>query len=90
MVPKRDVAIYYGFLLRRSFFDTEAEKDYRLFSKIDYQTIIFDIYKIKNGELKVKTKNDLDHLRSIAEDKTQWRRLSANIREAAESYKSEQ
>ena len=40
-------------------------------------------------ESKFKTKNDLDYLRSIATDKTQKMRLSANIREAAEASKSE-
>ena len=38
--------------------------------------------------LNPKTKNDLDHLRSVAEDRTQWRRLSANSREAAEASNS--
>ena len=48
-----------------------------------------DLIRIDIGELKFKTKNDLYHLRSIADDRTQWRRLSANIREAAEASKSE-
>ena len=30
-----------------------------------------------------------DHLRSIAKERAQWRRLSANTREAAEESKSE-
>ena len=49
-----------------------------------------DLCQIPSGELKLKTKNDLDHLRSIAEDRKQWRRLSANIQEATEVSKSEQ
>ena len=39
--------------------------------------------------LKLKTKNDFDYLRSLAENKTQWRKQSVNIREAAEASKSE-
>ena len=38
-----------------------------------------DLCRILAGEMKLKTKNDLDHLRSTAEDRAQWRRLSANI-----------
>ena len=38
-----------------------------------------DLIHISAGELKFKTKHDLDRLRSIAEVRTQWRRLSANI-----------
>ena len=38
-----------------------------------------DFCRIPAGELELKTKNHFDHLRSIAEDRTQWRRLSANI-----------
>ena len=49
-----------------------------------------DLCRRPAGDLKFKPKNDLDHLRSTAEDRTQWRRLSANIREAAEASKSEQ
>ena len=30
-----------------------------------------DICRIPAGDLKLKTKNDLDHLRSVAEEKTQ-------------------
>ena len=48
-----------------------------------------DLIHIPAGELKLKTNYDLDHLRSIAEDRTQWRRLSANILEAAEASKLE-
>ena len=48
-----------------------------------------DLIRIPARELKFKTRNDLDHLRSIAKDRTKWsRRLSANIREAAEASKS--
>ena len=43
-----------------------------------------DLCRVPTGELKLRTKNDLDHLRSTAEDRTQWRRLSANTLEAAE------
>ena len=35
-----------------------------------------DFIRIPAGELKFKSKNDLDHLRSDAEDRTQGRRLS--------------
>ena len=38
-----------------------------------------DLRCVPAGELKIRTKNDLDYLSSIAEDRTQWRRLSANI-----------
>ena len=38
-----------------------------------------DLCRTPAGDFKLKTKTDLDHLRSIAEDRTQWRRLSANI-----------
>ena len=48
-----------------------------------------DLYLIPAGEHKLKTKNDFDHLRSITEDRTQWRRLSPKIREAAKTSKSE-
>ena len=48
-----------------------------------------DLICIPAGELKFKTKNDLDHLRSKAENQTQWRILTANMREAAEASKSE-
>ena len=47
-----------------------------------------DSIRLPAGELKFKTKNDLDHLR--AEDRTQsWGKISANIGEAAEASKSE-
>ena len=42
-------------------------------------TINKDLCLTPAGELKLKIKNDFDNLRSIAEDRTQWRRLSANI-----------
>ena len=44
---------------------------------------------ISAGEIKFKTKNDLNHLRSLGEDRTQRGRLSANILEAAEASKLE-
>ena len=47
-----------------------------------------DHISIPAGELKFITKNNLDHLRSTAEDRTQLRRLSATIQEAAEASKS--
>ena len=59
---------------------------------ITFLTIINkDLCRTPPGEIKVKlnTKNDLDHLWSIAEDRTQWKRLSANTEEAAEASKSE-
>ena len=48
-----------------------------------------DLCPIPAGELKIKTKNDFDYLRSKAEDRTQRKRLSANIQEAAKAFKSE-
>ena len=37
------------------------------------------LIRVSAGKLTFKTKTDLDRLRSIAEDKTKWRRLSATI-----------
>ena len=48
-----------------------------------------DLCRIPADGLKLKTKNDQEHLRSKAEDRTQWRKQSGNIREAAEASKSE-
>ena len=47
-----------------------------------------ELCRIPVGELKLKTKNDLDHLRSIAEDRTQCRRQFANNQKAAEASES--
>ncbi|GFR71979.1 hypothetical protein ElyMa_002105500 [Elysia marginata] len=37
----------------------------------------------------LKTKKNLDQLRSVAEDREQWRRLSSTVPEAAEASRSE-
>ena len=42
-------------------------------------------YLVDNTFPHVGYNHDFFHLRSIAEDRAQWRRLSANIREAAEA-----
>ena len=50
-----------------------------------------DLGRLPASDLKIKTKKELDHLRSITltEDRTPQSRLSANIREAAKASKSE-
>ena len=53
------------------------------------QVMSKELSRIPTGELKLKTKNDLDHLISIAKDRTQWKRISVTIREAADASKSE-
>ncbi|GFR85193.1 hypothetical protein ElyMa_004167600 [Elysia marginata] len=41
--------------------------------------------RLPTGELRLKTNEDLDHLRSIAPDRQQWKGLTTKIREAAEA-----
>ncbi|GFS10669.1 LINE-1 retrotransposable element ORF2 protein [Elysia marginata] len=41
------------------------------------------------SELRLKTNEDLDHQRSIAQDRQQWKGLTTKIREAAEASRSE-
>ncbi|GFS02849.1 hypothetical protein ElyMa_001133800 [Elysia marginata] len=48
-----------------------------------------DLSCLPTGELRLKTNEDLDHLRSIAQDRQQWKGLTAKIREAAEASRSE-
>ena len=46
-----------------------------------------DLCHIPTGEVKLNIKNGLDHLRPVAEDRTQWRRLSANtVEETVSEY----
>ncbi|GFR81769.1 hypothetical protein ElyMa_002348300 [Elysia marginata] len=44
-----------------------------------------DLSRLPTGELRLKTNKDLDHLRSIAQDRPQWKGLTKKIREAAEA-----
>ncbi|GFR68057.1 hypothetical protein ElyMa_005599000 [Elysia marginata] len=48
-----------------------------------------DLSRLATGELRLKTNEDLDHLRSIAQDRQQWKGLTTKIREAAEASRSE-
>ncbi|GFR86813.1 hypothetical protein ElyMa_002476900 [Elysia marginata] len=48
-----------------------------------------DLSRLPTGELRLKTNEDLDHLRSIAQDRQQWKGLTTKIREAAEASRSE-
>ncbi|GFR68688.1 hypothetical protein ElyMa_003738900 [Elysia marginata] len=48
-----------------------------------------DLSRLPTGELRLKTNDDLDHLRSIAQDRQQWKGLTTKIREAAEASRSE-
>ncbi|GFR60240.1 nose resistant to fluoxetine protein 6-like [Elysia marginata] len=43
-----------------------------------------DLSRLPTSELRLKTNEDLDHLRSIAQDRQQWKGLTTKIREAAE------
>ncbi|GFS07037.1 very-long-chain enoyl-CoA reductase [Elysia marginata] len=51
------------------------------------------LLKLRNiwigGELRLKTNEDLDYLRSIAQDRQQWKGLTTKIQEAAEASRSE-
>ena len=48
-----------------------------------------DLCRIPADELKLKTKSDLDHLRSIVKKKKEKKHRDENIREAAEASKLE-
>ncbi|GFR83921.1 hypothetical protein ElyMa_004137000 [Elysia marginata] len=48
-----------------------------------------DLSRLPTSELRLKTNEDLDHLRSIAQDRQQWKGLTTKIREVAEASRSE-
>ncbi|GFR75917.1 hypothetical protein ElyMa_005787300 [Elysia marginata] len=48
-----------------------------------------DLSRLPTGELRLKTNEDLDHLRSIAQVRQQWKGLTKKTREAAEASRSE-
>ncbi|GFS24655.1 very-long-chain enoyl-CoA reductase [Elysia marginata] len=47
-----------------------------------------DLTRLPTGEFRLKTNEDLDHLRSIAQDRQQWKGLTTKIPEAAEASMS--
>ncbi|GFS02198.1 hypothetical protein ElyMa_001117100 [Elysia marginata] len=48
-----------------------------------------DLSRIINSNLQLKSSHDLEHLRSIAQQRDEWTKLTARIREAAEASQSE-
>ncbi|GFR65227.1 hypothetical protein ElyMa_005525400 [Elysia marginata] len=44
-----------------------------------------DLSRIINSNLQLKSSHDLEHLRSIAQQRDEWTKLTARIREAAEA-----
>ncbi|GFR58493.1 Williams-Beuren syndrome chromosomal region 27 protein [Elysia marginata] len=48
-----------------------------------------DLSRIINSNLQLKSRHDLEHLRSIAQQRDEWTKLTARIREAAEASQSE-
>ncbi|GFS03709.1 hypothetical protein ElyMa_004639200 [Elysia marginata] len=48
-----------------------------------------DLSQIINSNLQLKSSHDLKHLRSIAQQRDEWTKLTARIREAAEASQSE-
>ena len=48
-----------------------------------------DLSRIQEHHYQLKTKQDLNDLRSVAKERTRWKELTAKIREAAEAPKSE-
>ncbi|GFR77145.1 hypothetical protein ElyMa_000501600, partial [Elysia marginata] len=48
-----------------------------------------DLSRIINSNLQLKSSHDLEHLRSIAQQRDEWTKLTARIREAAEAPQSE-
>ena len=87
--------ICFDFNLKNSICEARNKSEEKAFYISEYPLITQptdinkDLICIPPGQLKFKIKNDLDHLGLIAEDRTQRRRLSANIRESAEASKSE-
>ncbi|GFS23845.1 hypothetical protein ElyMa_006987500 [Elysia marginata] len=51
--------------------------------------LIRDLSRIINSNLQLKSSHDLEHLRSIAQQRDEWTKLTARIREAAEASQSE-
>ncbi|GFS10318.1 hypothetical protein ElyMa_001320300 [Elysia marginata] len=47
-----------------------------------------DLSRIINSNLQLKSSHDLEHLRSIAQQRDEWTKLTARIREAAEASQS--
>ncbi|GFR64335.1 hypothetical protein ElyMa_005504400 [Elysia marginata] len=48
-----------------------------------------DLSRIINSNLQLKSSHDLEHLRSIAQQRDEWTKITARIREAAEATQSE-
>ncbi|GFS20154.1 endonuclease-reverse transcriptase [Elysia marginata] len=48
-----------------------------------------DVSQITNSNLQLKSNHDLEHLRSIAQQRDEWTKLTVRIREAAEAPQSE-
>ncbi|GFS17443.1 hypothetical protein ElyMa_004981900 [Elysia marginata] len=47
-----------------------------------------DLSLIINSNLQLKSSHDLEHLRSIAQQRDEWTKLTARVREAAEASQS--
>ncbi|GFR77918.1 hypothetical protein ElyMa_002249500 [Elysia marginata] len=90
----------FGHILRRDsqipanqamsgYFVTEGSK----FKGLPLTTLLVvlnrDLSRIINSNLQLKSSHDLEHLRSIAQQRDEWTKLTARILEAAEASQSE-